>query len=562
MIKKIIILILIIPILSIPQTENKIVAEVGNYKITASQFKKRYEDYLFATGVYDKFNTRMKVLRDMINEILAYNYDDNSKIFNNESYKKELKWLWKQALLAYLKDREVYAKITVSDEEARSAFRRMNQKIAVSHLYTKTKEEADELYELLKNGYSFERLAHEVFSDSVLKNNGGFLGYFSWGDLDPAFEKKAFTMKVGEISRPVKTEFGYSIIRLEDKVERPLLTEYEYQTRKNKIISAVSIYKKRPAERAFIESLIDLNNFNFNDSCLNNVLMELSVDTVSGVLNNEIEFSDDSCVAYGNKKYSFRRIMERINSVPIYHKRKIKNLSTLKTVIKGFYLQDTLLTLAKRKGYDTLKVVRDKYEKLKMNLFMNLKQIEVLRNLNLPDSVLFSFYESHLDFFSVPAKVHINEIVVKDSITADSLFGILKKGEDFGELAKRFSINKITAEKNGDVGFVLLNKFGKLKNTFWSCNLNEIIGPIKLKNGWGLYKVLAREDSKPISYNKVKEEVEILAKYSYRKKYFENYLDKLSEKIPIHINKPLLGSIRVTSLYSSPTKNKLNFQEK
>lgn len=561
MIKKIIILILIFPILSISQTENKIVAEVGKHKIFTKQFKERYEDYLFATGMYDKFNVRMKVLKDMINEILAYNYDDNSTIFNDESYKKELSWLWNQSVLAYLKDREIYAKISVSDEEARKAFRRMNQKIAVSHLFARTKEEADELYGLLRKGFRFEALAEQVFSDSLLRNNGGYLGYFSWGDLDPTFEEKAFDMEIGEISEPVKTEFGYSIIKLEDKVERPLLTEYEYQIRKNKIKSAVRLYKKRPAERAYIESVIDLEKFKFNNSCLNYVLNELRIDTLQGIMKSKVELSGTNCVNYGSKKYSLRQILKRINEVPIYHKRKIKDLSSLKTVIKGFFLQDTLLAIAHEKGYDTLTVVKKKYEKMKMNLFMNLKQIEVLRNLSLPDSILYSFYQSHLDFFSTSAKIHINEIVVKDSITADSLLKILNKGNNFGELAKRFSINKNTAEKNGDVGFVLLDKFGKLKNTFWSCKLNEIIGPIKLRNGWGLYKVTEREDGKPISYNKVREEVEILAKYSYRKEYFEKYLNKLSEKIPIHINKPLLGSIKIISLYSNQIKNNSNFQE-
>ncbi len=562
MIKKIIILILILPILSKTQPENKIVARVGKYRIFANQFKERYEDYLFATGMPDKFNVRMKILQDMINEILAYHYADNSEIFRSDAYKKEINWLRKQAVLSYLKDKEVYAKIQVSDKEARQAFRRMNQKIAVSHLYAKTKEQAGRLYDLLQKGISFESLAKEVFTDSLLKNNGGYLGYFSWGDLDPAFENAAFNLQIGEISKPVKTENGYSIIRLEDKIERPLLTEYEYQTRKKKIIAAVAINKKRPAERAYIESLINLDKFKFNDKCLKKMLSGILKDTLLSVKSNSEKNKNLLCVSYGNKKFMFSTLKSRLQEIPVYHLEKIKDLKSLKTVIKGIYLQDTLLQIAHRKGYDTLDIVNQKFNKMKMNLFMKLKQIEVLKNISLPDSVLYKFYQSHLSFFSTSRKVYIQEIVVNDSLLADSLHKLILGGEDFGNIAARYSINKKTAEQNGKVGFVKLDKFGKLKNTFWSSNPREIIGPVKLKNGWGLYKVIEREESKPISYNKVREEVEILAKYFYRKEYFEKYLKKLSGNISIQINKPVLGNIVVTSLYSNRTKNNIKFQEK
>ncbi len=546
----------------LPQSKKNIVATVGEFQITADEFKKRYEDYLFATGVDDKFKTRIDFLQNMIDEIVAYNYDDNQNIFNDKNYRKEINWLWKQAVLAYLKDQEIYAKITVSDAEAREAFKRMNQKIAVSHLYAKSKEEAYQLYGLLKKGFSFEDLAHEVFTDSLLKNNGGYLGYFSWGDLDPAFEEKAFSMKVGEISPPVKTEKGYSIIRLEDKVERPLISEYEYLTRKKKIVAAVAINKKRPAERAFVESVIDLENFEFNDKCLQRILSRLSADSLRMVEQNNTEKNKNRCVKYGTTHYSYPELMERINALPVYHLKKIKDLKSLKTVIKGFFLQDTLLNLAHKKGYDTLDIVRNKFNAMRTNLFMNLKQIEVLKNMTLPDSLLYDFYENHIDFFSTKRKIDIEEIITRDSLTADSLLELINKGKDFGELAARFSVNKETARKKGHVGFVLLSKFGNFKSLFWSAKPGEILGPVKLKNGWGLYKIIEKKDSQPIPFTKVKEDVEILAKYAYRKKYFDNYLRSISEKIDVKINKPLLGSIQVLSLKSIPINENFKFEEK
>src|SRR5271169_3563415 len=167
---------------------SQIVAAVGTTQITYREFTDRYEDYLVFTGVKDNMPARYAILNNMINEILLRQYDDNSKVYNNPEYKKELTWAWKEAVLAFLKDREVYAKITVSDEELRTAYKHSMAKVAVHHLYASTESEAENLYRLVKMGVSFKELAKQVFTDTALENNGGNLGYITWGDADPNFE--------------------------------------------------------------------------------------------------------------------------------------------------------------------------------------------------------------------------------------------------------------------------------------------------------------------------------------------------------------------------------------
>ena len=135
-------------------------------------------------------------------------------------------------------------------------------------MFARTKEEADNLYQLLKAGASFKELAKQVFTDSTLRNNGGYLGYFSWGDMDPAFENAAFSLKVGEISKPVKTAQGYSIIKVEDRKEIPLMTEDDFQKRKKKLERSLRISKKLPYERAYIAKIFDDKLLKFNEKGL------------------------------------------------------------------------------------------------------------------------------------------------------------------------------------------------------------------------------------------------------------------------------------------------------
>jgi parvulin-like peptidyl-prolyl isomerase len=220
---------------------SQIVATVGNQNTTFKNYLDRYEDYLIWTGVQDNMQARYAILNNMINEILLRNYDDNSKVYNNPEYVKEIEWAKKEAILAFLKDREVYAKITATDDELRQAFKRSKTKVAVRHLYAATEKEADNLYNLLKIGVSFDELAKQTFTDTLLKNNGGYLGFINWGETDPDFENVAYSLKIGEISQPVKTAQGYSIIKVEDKIQDPFLTEDGFVNMKHKLERAVRI---------------------------------------------------------------------------------------------------------------------------------------------------------------------------------------------------------------------------------------------------------------------------------------------------------------------------------
>jgi parvulin-like peptidyl-prolyl isomerase len=82
----------------------------------------------------------------------------------------------------------------------------------------KLKEKAQGLLERVKNGESFEKLAGEFSDDPGSKGNGGDLGWFGKGVMDPAFETAAFSLQKGQTSNElVKSRFGYHIIRVEDR---------------------------------------------------------------------------------------------------------------------------------------------------------------------------------------------------------------------------------------------------------------------------------------------------------------------------------------------------------
>ncbi|AZN40806.1 peptidylprolyl isomerase [Paenibacillus albus] len=90
------------------------------------------------------------------------------------------------------------------------------EQVKASHILVATKEEADAIEKQLKDGGDFAAIAKEKSTDTGSKDAGGDLGYFTADKMDADFAKAAFALKVGETSEPVKTQFGYHIIKVFD----------------------------------------------------------------------------------------------------------------------------------------------------------------------------------------------------------------------------------------------------------------------------------------------------------------------------------------------------------
>ena len=89
----------------------------------------------------------------------------------------------------------------------------MSNKIKCSHILVEKHSEAISLLERIQKGEKFGKLAKEFSIDSGSAKRDGNLGYFGRGKMVKEFEKSAFNLQTGQISEPVKTEYGYHIIK-------------------------------------------------------------------------------------------------------------------------------------------------------------------------------------------------------------------------------------------------------------------------------------------------------------------------------------------------------------
>lgn len=92
-------------------------------------------------------------------------------------------------------------------------------KVEARHILVSDEEEADDLYQrLTEDGASFEELASEYSTDPTSSEEGGNVGSFRRGTMNPAFEQTAFQLDTGEISEPVQGPAGYHIIEVLDRI--------------------------------------------------------------------------------------------------------------------------------------------------------------------------------------------------------------------------------------------------------------------------------------------------------------------------------------------------------
>jgi peptidyl-prolyl cis-trans isomerase C len=92
----------------------------------------------------------------------------------------------------------------------------MTTQVRASHLLVDTEEEAIKLREEILAGKDFADVAAEV-SNCPSGSKGGDLGFFSRGMMVPEFDEVSFTLEVGELSEPVKTQFGWHLLIVTDK---------------------------------------------------------------------------------------------------------------------------------------------------------------------------------------------------------------------------------------------------------------------------------------------------------------------------------------------------------
>lgn len=122
------------------------------------------------------------------------------------------------------------------------------EEVRARHILVEKEEEAKAALERIRKGEDFAKLAGELSRDPGSKVEGGDLGYFTRERMVPQFSEAAFKLKAGEVSEPVQSQFGWHVIKVEDRRARPLPTFEEVK-------DEIDTYLRRRAQQEVVMGL-------------------------------------------------------------------------------------------------------------------------------------------------------------------------------------------------------------------------------------------------------------------------------------------------------------------
>jgi peptidyl-prolyl cis-trans isomerase C len=184
--------------------------------------------------------------------LLAAKAAETRKVSDQKDFKNRIAYVRNKLLMQTLLENEAKAAVTDTALKAvyEDAIKQMSsdQEVRARHILVPTEAEAKAILVELNKGTDFAELARQKSKDPGAASQGGDLGYFTKEQMVPEFSEVAFKLDKGKLSDPVKTQFGWHIIKVEDKRKKapPEFTQVKDQ---------VETYVMRKAQAEFITKL-------------------------------------------------------------------------------------------------------------------------------------------------------------------------------------------------------------------------------------------------------------------------------------------------------------------
>ena len=405
------------------------VAVVAGKPVAAEEYRTRYVDFLLSTGLPDEATHRAAYLEQLITRKLMAREALASGLTEEPAYRFTEERLRRKLLVDAYMHRAVYDTMAVSEEDLADMFVRANTTITARHLYAPDRAAADTLYERLRRGASFEDLAREVFADTALARNGGLLGSFGFDEMDPAFEDVAFTLPPGAFSPPVRTAQGYSIVQVEERFTKPLLTETEFAAQKNKMEWYVLDRKRRRARTALSARLREAAALSHHAPAFDRLLAQIAgeADRPEAIETpapdpETAAWLHEPLVTFGpprdRRTWTVAEFRERARGTDPRQRGRVRDAETLRRFIDGLIVQEMLLESARLARVDRTPEFARALDRALEDWAFEQAWNRLARNVAVPEDSIRAWYETHDEPGTPPSQV---QALLRERMTDEAL---------------------------------------------------------------------------------------------------------------------------------------------
>jgi peptidyl-prolyl cis-trans isomerase C len=232
--------------------DDPLVARIQGIEIHESDLAMAEEDMGQAAPQLQGDAKRDYLLTYLGDVIRAAKAAEDKKVPDQKEFKSRLTFIRNKLLMETLL--QDIGKAAVTDAEMKKVYEEAmkqqgsEQEVRARHILVPTEEEAKAVLAEIKKGTDFAELARQKSKDPGAAAEGGDLGYFTKDQMVPEFSAVAFKLDKGQVSDPVKTQFGWHIIKVEDKRSKPVPAF-------DQVKSQVENYVMQRAQAAYIAKL-------------------------------------------------------------------------------------------------------------------------------------------------------------------------------------------------------------------------------------------------------------------------------------------------------------------
>ena len=532
------------------ESQEVVLAEINGYTVSEDHFLTSFKELYYRTGqaIAPDPSTRRAVLNSEFNTyVLAVHAMDQGldKREDVEFLKARIQArVWTEEFKRQL----LLSDLQVNESDMREYFVRFNSKVRASHLYAETREKSEQLLARLEAGESFEELAKEVFGTPYMQENGGDVGFFSTDDMDVSFEEAAFTNPPGSIVGPVQTAQGYSIIKVTDRVQNPILTEADFQRQLPELESYARKKREELRERKHLETFI-------KTVTVDQEFLEALLDEIKGQKGRELGIQRISLRNWNVNKpilhheYGSMTLEDWTTQwqiTPIDYLDRIESEYHLTSVLSGMAYRSYMTKEAHKAGIPKQPAVIASIQQTYLNALAHEVESEIKKSIEFTPAELFTTFEANPDRFIQPKQVLLQRIVVSSKEKAEQIYDALENGQDFTRMVQLHTESNEDLMVDGLMNYEQWARLGHLGQELQQLEPDYVTLPIAYQaNEYHIYKCLDIIEARSLRFDEAKQSVQdILLEQKFREARAE-LIDQVKLKHNAFINLERLEEINI-----------------
>lgn len=531
--------------LSYAQTKENVVAEIANSKITDNEFLYRLELSPFIThkSAWNQDSLKSDFLYSLVAERLWYLDALEKGLTNSEEFRFYFKPLEDIFLRDALFKKEIEEKIKLSADDVALAINKAQYKI-ISKIITST--DSTLIFDLYQKFHSTDNkdslITTKQFSSLTANQFEITIGSLK----DEEVENYLFTLTPKDFSAPIKSEVGWVIFLIQDKLFTPI--DITDQKTVNKIKSIVRNRRIMQRTNEYLQELlgnvtihIDEGSFNVAATQIYNrlkTLSELKKDTSSQLLSDndyriiKAELGEENLnkelFRIQNQKVSIWDFLANLafEEHRFQSSEKKYVFQKLNRIAKDFVQQQYLTFEAKRLQLDKQKDILDELDLWKQNYLAQLNKISYLDSARITDDDLINFSQSLSSNNNQVVYVNLKILTLSSLQEMENVLKQLTDGKSFDEITTQFGKSDSLVNENSETGLQPAFALGDIGTIAINLKLKQVYGPIRRADGYSLVMVKERKtsnDSISIANESTKEK---LRSFLFQKKLNEVVSEK------------------------------------